>query len=276
MTTMNGINTQKKPHRKRREATLLKVGEITDRIAMLLTVPFYLIRDLVNKICNLKTQELAQERQERADHESGHVLILIIENIPILRIKIGKLRDDTYRALSRALGNKVPSSGGVRIADDSMRQLQENSPHGNILMCLAGLAATLQKYTRWRSIVEQRLQKESLRNEWEDIRIPYHALTEVTKKIIGREPTEQEIQSIFMAVLEALSALFAKPQFQKSLAAISKHIMDNDYEATKDQMNMRQILVQEGIAENEFIDMQRAIKKISIEEIIRSQLQTTE
>lgn len=273
---MNEISTQKKPHKKRYETILLKVGEITDRTSALLTIPFYLIRDLVHKICNLNTQELAQERQERADHESGHVLILIIENIPILRIKIGKLRDDTYRALSRALGNKVPSSGGVRIADDSRRQLQENSPHGNVLMCLAGLAATLKKYANWQSIVEQRLQKENLRNEWEDIRIPYHALTEATKKIIGREPTEQEMQSIFMAVLEALSTLFAKPQFQKSLTVISKHIMDNDYEAAKDQMNMRQILVQEGITENEFIDMQRAIQNISIEEIIRSQFQITE
>lgn len=276
MTTMNEINTRKKPHRKKSETILLKVGKITDQTSALLTVPFYLMRDLVHKICNLKTQELAQERQERADHESGHVLILIFENIPILRIKIGELRDDTYRELSRALGIKAPSSGGVRIADNSMRQLQENSPHGNILMCLAGLAATLQKYTRWRSIVEQRLQKESLRNEWEDIRIPYHALTETTKKIIGREPTEEEIRSIFMAVLEALSALFAKPPFQKSLTAISKYIMDNDGTAAKNPINMRRILAQEGITENEFIDLQRAIQNISIEEIIRSRLQRTE
>ncbi len=239
---------------------------LKERLKAALQLPACAVQEVASRL-GLVDRE---EREYRAQHEAGHAAVFFLADKPMVRAEISHFRGMTTHYLNTVLDPVVTiNAGEVNLSREDERLFAEEHPDRNALMYLAGIASTQDpKHAGFFShIVSEQL---ALGRDatWEDIGVPYSYLADRFTQIHSREPQAHEVRILFHRVNDRMKEIFADPKFARAIQVIKEQIKRRELRGGINS-KIRQGLVQAGLSEADFAQMQEQLFSIDIEQIIQ-------
>lgn len=240
--------------------------DLGEKLYALLNVPACAMTEICTKIGLLD----GGDREYRAQHEAGHALVFLLEGKQIQRAEISRLQGQTCHLLNQVLGQYMFLSGVVEVDEIGAQELEEQHPDRNVIAHMAGLAVTQDlKYNRFLNQTVSKGLEKGADETWEDIALPYVYLTDRFTVIHGRQPTSEEMTTVFHALLKELTLVFSEYNFKIALTKI-KELIENDMLKGTINDTILDTLYSEGLSHENLAEMQRGIIAIDIDRIVRN------
>lgn len=250
----------------------------------------------------LKTFDHGRSKYERdqssaIDHEIGHALLCLSEEVPIREIYVNRLREETRRSFKKVLGSLGKGEGIISpFGDFTFLGKRFNVKSGfihydgygtfdseqrKVLFTLAGFAATVGKYPHEYTYMDDSLEEREA-SKWDDIKVPYRYLSKRASTLAGRAISHEEVKRLFKIVVDQLRKVFSEPQnarihlLLKEILlpqdALEKAYLNKAVREFPQNESLLQILSTHGVSKDDIETLKAQIDSISIDAIIRDTL----
>lgn len=243
-----------------------RLAELGGKAYDFLTLPDCAIIEIFSAIGLLGRKE----KEFRAQHEAGHVLVFLLEGIRIQHVEIQRLRRVTLTQLNRLFGKKMVG-GGVNTYPIEDQKLAKLSPDFEPILHLAGLAATQDlNYRRFHDkLVSDGLEKRA-DEPWKDISIPCSYIRNRFQAIHSLQPTEEKVSEIFYALLNEIGLVFSDEKFVRALAKIRELIKRDKLKDVIINDAILDALYSDGFSLQDLDEMKQKILAIDIDRIVQN------
>lgn len=229
--------------------------------------------------CLFDRSEVALNHEYRKQHELGHALLLFLtrdlHSQDTQTIHVNRLQGQTCAAIQQVVGESVNllgkrldfSAGEATIGEEAEQAFIESHPKEASLFLLAGIAATIHntKYHKYFMGLLKKCFANPQQATWTDFTKPYQFLKTRFIELAGRSPTDQELETVFMNAITALSQAFQEKDSLQALECIDTQL-DSDARGQISNDALSNSLQQRNIPE---FELRQRILGLDFDSIIR-------
>lgn len=210
--------------------------------------------------------------EAHATHEAGQALACILNDLEVVRVKIGRLSKGVYEALVKVLGNYAPNPSEIITSQQGTERLRQSNPDQHMLTFLAGPAAD--------ATVDPKLADQYIASihgdPSEDIGMSGYYIERRIRSLFYHKVKIEEIEVALRAVLLQLTTIFSQEHFQRAIKTIQTLFLEHRGMRRDVDARIREALKQDGIGDSELERMASELKAIDVDAIIRHAVESLE